>query len=152
MARLCSLLLCLLFLCPGVLRAETVDTEYFSVELPDAWQRLRESSSSSIDICVFATKNRDTLLTTMVGNNGGADLAAITRCFAQQYKATQEPVFRNDTGSFPYRNFDGTDGDVFIRLQDSLYMVVTTSGSLRKAKLFYKHFKSKDYPDLLPSL
>lgn len=147
-------LVCLLslVLCPGTSQAEKITTDYYTVDMPDSWQKLQENLSNSISIYVYATKSRDCVVTTVIGNNGGADLETITSCFAQQYKSRKKPVVKNNMGTFSFKDTENEDGYAYITTQDALYMVVTASGNLRKARSFIKEFQSDDYKDLIPYL
>ena len=147
-------LVCLLslVLIPGTSQAEKITTDYYTVDMPDSWQKLQENLSNSISIYVYATKSRDCVVTTVIGNNGGADLETITSCFAQQYKSRKKPVVKNNMGTFSFKDTENEDGYAYITTQDALYMVVTASGNLRKARSFIKEFQSDDYKDLIPYL
>lgn len=134
-------------------RAELVETEHYSVELPDTWQKLQDNVADNLTITVFATKSRDCTVTTIVGRTGGASLETIGESFARQYQAkTRLEVNKHKVGTFAYEDSNNEDGLVFVTTQDNLYMVVTMTGSLRKARAFLKDFSAKDYPDLVPKL
>ncbi|MDO5536938.1 MAG: hypothetical protein Q4F72_05375 [Desulfovibrionaceae bacterium] len=136
---------------PAPAGAEKLTTDYFTIDMPDSWQRLQDSSSNTFSISVYSTKNRDTVLTTVIGTNGGADVATITKSFSQQYRAERISV-KNGQGTFWYTSSAGIESSGYVTVQDANFMVVTVSGSLRKARVFMKSFSSNDYADLLPKL
>ncbi len=145
-----TLLLLLLLALPSQGRAETVDTDYFSVELADEWQLLQNTHANTIAITVLSTRSRDTLVTLVVGESGGAGLTRVTNCFARQYKATWGPSYREDLATFTYRDYEGADGTVYVCVQDSLYMVIAASGNQNKAKKLMQNISSENYPELIP--
>ena len=58
----------------------------------------------------------------------------------------------NCLGTFSFKDTENEDGYAYITTQDALYMVVTASGNLRKARSFIKEFQTDDYKDLIPYL
>ncbi len=133
-------------------RAELLETEHYSVELPDTWQKLQDNIADNLAITVFATKSRDSTVTTIVGRTGGASLQTVGESFARQYQAKTRLSVKNKVGTFTYEDSNKEEGIVYITTQDNLYMVVTMTGNLRKGRAFLKDFSARDYPDLIPKL
>lgn len=131
---------------------DEVKNDYFSVNVPSDWQLLQDDNDNAITLSVYATKSRDTIVTTIIGSNGRADVATIVKSFAQQYKARDSLVRKDGQGMFIFKSYDGMDSTGYVTVYDRLYMVVTVSGNVRKARNFLKHFQSADYAELLPKL
>ncbi len=147
---LLTLLAAAMLALPAPACCEVLENDYYKIDMPDTWQRLQEDVSTSVAIHVYATRNRDTVMTTIISTSGGADLATITRSFAQQYKAGGRTSVKNNMGTFSYVSSSEVDSYGYVTLQDNVYMVVTVSGNLRKARQFMKCFSSQDYDALLP--
>ena len=131
---------------------DEVKNDYFSVDLPTDWQLLQDDNDNAITLSVYATKSRDTIVTTIIGSNGRADVATILKSFAQQYKAAESFVRKDGQGIFIFKSYDGMDSTGYVTVSDRMYMVVTVSGNLRKARNFMKNFQSAEYADLLPKM
>ena len=82
---------------------DEVKNDYFSVDLPSDWQLLQDDNDNAITLSVYATKSRDTIVTTIIGSNGRADVATIVKSFAQQYKAEESLVRKDGQGMFILR-------------------------------------------------
>ncbi len=146
------LLLFLVFSSVAAASADDVKNDYFTVDIPSDWQLLQDDNDNAITLSVYATKSRDTIVTTIIGSNGRADVATILKSFAQQYKAEESLVRKDGQGMFIFKSYDGMDSTGYVTVYDRLYMVVTVSGNMRKARNFLKHFQSTDYADLLPKM
>lgn len=133
-------------------QAEKLETEYYTVDLPDTWQQLQYSNGETLDIVVLSTKNRDCILTTINGRSGGASLKTITQCFAQQYQSRSGAQVKGKYGTFSFKDVNGDDGMAYVTVQDQVYMVVTISGNQRKGRSLIKEFSSETFADLIPAL
>ncbi len=150
--KILLLLLVFVFGPAAAVSADTVKNDYFSVDVPSDWQLLQDDNDNAIALSVYATKNRDSIVTTVVGSNGRADVATILKSFAQQYKAEESFVRKDGQGMFIFKSYDGMDSTGYVTVSDRMYMVVTVSGNMRKARNFLKSFQSAEYADLLPKL
>ncbi len=150
MKILTTLLAAAMLALPAPALCEVLENDYYKIDMPDSWQRLQEDVSSAAAIHVYATRNRDTVMTTIISTSGGADLAAVTRSFAQQYKAGSRTSVKNGMGTFSYVSSSDVESTGYVTMQDNVYMVVTVSGNMRKARQFMKSFSSEDYDALLP--
>ncbi len=147
-----NLFLLLFVFCLHVLpvRAEIVENDFYTIDMPDSWQTLQSDSSPTFNIYVYATKSRDAVITVVIAASGGASLETITNSFAQQYKAKGR--VKNKLGSFTFRDANETSGTGYVTVQDNLYMVLTVNGNLPKARAFIKNFSSEKYRDLIPAI
>ena len=153
MKKILALFMLCLFCCPCAAQADVVKNEYFSVDIPSDWQLLQDDNdSSSISLSVYATKSRDSIVTVIIGSNGKSDMETILKSFAQQYKAAESFVRKDGQGFFAFKSYDGMDSTGYVTMDDRLYMVVTVSGNLRKARNFLKKFQSEENEALLPKL
>ena len=115
-------------------QAEKLETEYYTVDLPDTWQQLQYSN------------------TTINGRSGGASLKTITQCFAQQYQSRSGAQVKGKYGTFSFKDVNGDDGMAYVTVQDQVYMVVTISGNQRKGRSLIKEFSSETFAELIPAL
>lgn len=138
----------------GTLRIEDgrVSCDMYTVELPKNWDVLRTTDLGSATVVVFTTKNRDAEATVVAGESGGSPLSTIARCFAQQYGADGKASIKNNVATFSFTDSGDGDSQAWVTTQDNVYLVITLSGNLRKAKSFIRTFESSRYSKLLPKL
>ena len=152
---LCLLLLCLAL--PGYsFAAEAPDPLtclYFSVDLPDDWKAVtppETDSATGITKAHFASKSGSTTIVFIVGASAGLDAKSIAQVYAQQYKATKEPVESNGQYSFSYMQ-QKLNCQAYITTQDDVFMFTAIMGNQREGMTFVRRqVTSADFAKLLP--
>ena len=84
-------------------------------------------------------------------SSGDSDLNTIAESFAEQYKAHEKPVYKDDVAYFNYTTYEGDDGSARIMVQDGQFIVATMSGDLHRSRVFLSKFSSEKFDGLFSS-
>ena len=96
-------LLCLSFPALAEQTAQkTIATSLYSIDLPENWQVIEQTEPAGLNIIVFTSKTHDAVVTLVQGSAGDSDLNTIAESFAEQYKAHEKPVYKDDVAYFNY--------------------------------------------------
>lgn len=127
------------------------ECKFYRVKLPDDWRAVMPPAEQQGNInAIFAADSNSSVVTMVVGPNGGADARTIADMFAEQFKAPKSPVAKN--GSFTF-DFPGQDGPAtaFVSTQEKQFMMVTIQGKVNAGLNFIrKSITSEDWSALLP--
>lgn len=125
--------------------------KYYSVKLDEGWKAIvaPEEVSGNVN-AIFATDSGSTLVTMVAGPSGGEDAKTVATMFAEQFKATGQPVLKNGqyTFQFPIQN---SVASAWVTVYDGVFMMAYIAGSTRQGLKFIKDcIHSEGYPGLLP--
>lgn len=127
------------------------ECKYYKVTLPDDWKAIIPPTDQQGTInAIFATNTGNTVVTLIVGPNGGADTRSIAAMFAEQFKASKPPVDKNGQFSFTFPIQNGT-AQAIVSGSGPDFMVTTIAGSNRLAQNFLRdNVHSENYAGLMP--
>lgn len=135
------------------LAAEPFTCPFFSVALPDDWKAVtppEETPGIGMTKAHFANAAGTSSVALVVGLNSGLDAKTIAQTYAQQYKASREPVENNGQFRFSFTQ-QNMPCQAWISTQDDMFMVTVVMGNQREGLTFVrKHVTSADFPKLLP--
>ncbi len=156
---LCLLLLCLALPCVGHAAETTTEATapltclYYSVNLPDDWKAVtapETDSTTGITRAHFANKAGTTTVVFIVGASAGLDGKSIAQTYAQQYKATKEPVENNGQYAFSFQQ-QKLNCQGYITTQDDVFMFTAIMGNQRDGMSFVRrNVSSTEFAKLLP--
>lgn len=125
--------------------------KYYKVKLPDGWTAIMPPTDQLGTVnAIFATTTGSSVVTMIVGPNGGADLRTISDMFAEQFKAPKPPALKNGqyVFSFPLQN---GNAQAIVSAMGEEFMVTTIAGGLSAAQTFLKTaVSSEEWGALLP--
>ena len=121
---------------------KTISTNLYSIE---------QTEPAGLNIIVFTSKAHDAVVTLVQGSAGDSDLNTIAESFAEQYKAHEKPVYKDDVAYFNYTTYEGDDGSARIMVQDGQFIVATMSGDLHRSRVFLSKFSSEKFDGLFSS-
>ena len=154
--KLLPLLALLLFLAvpgPAPAAEESLTCPFFSVALPGDWKSItppEETAAIGMTKAHFANVSGTSSVALVVGPASGLDAKTIAQAYAQQYKASKEPVENNGQYSFAFVQ-QKMPCQAWIAIQDDMFMFTAVMGNQREGLNFVRRYmKSADYPKLLP--
>lgn len=125
--------------------------KYYSVQLPDGWKAIiPPTDQHGTTNAIFAATAGTSVVTMIIGPNGGEDAQTIATMFAEQFKATNPPALKNGQYTFAFKS-QNVAAQAYVATQDKEFMVTTIMGNQRAGKNFLnKNVSTKDWKDLLP--
>lgn len=125
--------------------------KYYTVNLPEGWKAIiPPTDQHGATNAIFATADGSSVVTMIIGSNGGEDCQTIATMFAEQFKAPNPPVQRNGQYTFSFKS-QNTTAQAYVATQEKEFMVTTIMGNQRLGKNFLsKNVTSDSWNDLLP--
>lgn len=127
------------------------ECKYYTVNLPDGWTAIMPPTDQLGTVnAIFATTAGSSVVTMIIGPNGGADAQTIADMFAEQFKAPKPPVLTNGQYVF-YFPLQKNNAQAIIASSGDEFMVTTIAGNMQLARNFLKNaVKSERWKALFP--
>lgn len=131
-------------------RPNEFSCKYYTVTLPEDWSAVTPPTEQQGNInAIFAANSGASVVTIIIGPNGGADALTIATMFAEQFKAHKTPVDKNGKVTFSFPNQDG-NAQAIVGVQGKEFMVITLYGKYQDGKEFLRNnVKSEEFGNLL---